>query len=344
MPRASVIIPTYNRADLVGEAVDSVLVQTYRDFEIIVVDDASTDNTTEVLARYGGQIRYLRRDTNGGCAAARNDAIRASTGEFIAFLDSDDLYLPRRLQVSVEALDASQNCGGAYADMQRQAPDGALLPSRLSVAGHCASGWIFREQLVSETLHTNTVTIRRRCFDEVGLFDESFRRFDDVHMWLRLTHAYPFLCIPETVAVYRLRDVTPEFRAVVHEEPWRGLLKILEDIPDLTQEERRLVHIHAIRAMGAHVVHLRAAGLSARARDISLMAKAKICGLPFRDRLLARARMASHHPVLVPLADIARWVRSRYRGLRCTARGLDTRFRAMAGPGLGAGERDNPDG
>ena len=340
MAKVSVIIPTYNRAHAVSEAIDSVLAQTYRDFEIIVVDDASTDNTGEVLARYGDRIRVIRRETNGGAGAARNDGIRASSGEFIAFLDSDDLYLPCRLRISLEALDASPNFGGAYADLQKVAPDGTVLPSWLSVAGHQALGLIFREELVRPTLGTDTLTIRRCCFDAVGLFNESLHRFEDVHMWLRLTHRYPFLCIPEVVAVWRTHDVTPEFYAAAHEYPWRGLLKILEDVPDLTEEERRLVLMQALRAMAVHMVYLRAAGLSACARDVRLAAKAMIRQLPFGDRLLAHALIAAKQPILVPLAALARWVRRRYRRLRYGAQRLVIRFAAWGGSGLVAGGGD----
>jgi len=310
MPRVSVIIPTYNRARVVSKAIDSVLAQTYRDFEVIVVDDASTDDTAQVLARYGDRIRVIRRQTNGGPGAARNDGIKASEGEFIAFLDSDDLYLPCRLRISVEALDAAPDYGGAYANMLKVAPDGALLTSWLS-------------EVAQEALNTNTATIRRHCFDEVGLFDESLHRFEDVHMWLRLTHRYPFLCIPETVAVWRTRQTTAESVAAAWEYPRRALAKILEDIPDLTDGERRLVRIHIIRHMAKHVGHLRDARLWSRARDVSLMMKQEMRELAPGDRLLVQMLMATSHPILGAPKSLTRWARGQYRDLRramCHAR------------------------
>ena len=116
MPRVSVIIPTHNQAEAVCRAVDSVLAQTFRDFEIIVADDASTDHTAQALARYEGSMRCLHRTTNGGVGAARNDGIRAGSSEFVCFLDSDDLYLPRRLEAAVAFLDHNPTFHAVYTD------------------------------------------------------------------------------------------------------------------------------------------------------------------------------------------------------------------------------------
>ena len=97
MPKVSVIIPTYNCAHYLGQAIESVIGQTFRDFEIIVLDDGSTDNTSEIAGKYGNAIRYIRQ-ANGGLPAARNRAIEASTGEFVALLDSDDWWAPTKLR------------------------------------------------------------------------------------------------------------------------------------------------------------------------------------------------------------------------------------------------------
>ena len=110
MPRVSVIIPTYNRADLLGDAIGSVLAQSYQDFELIVADDGSTDHTAEIMAEaiasYGSRIRYLVLPHRGQPAAPRNSALAVATGEYISFLDSDDLYLPNKLALQVPVLAA----------------------------------------------------------------------------------------------------------------------------------------------------------------------------------------------------------------------------------------------
>ena len=114
MPRVSVIIPTYNRADLLGEAIDSVLAQSYQDFEMIVADDGSTDETAMVASKYGDKVRFLALPHRGQPAAPRNAGIAAATGEYISFLDSDDLYLPDKLALQVPALDENPKVGMVY--------------------------------------------------------------------------------------------------------------------------------------------------------------------------------------------------------------------------------------
>src|SRR5690349_3602213 len=106
MPKVSVIIPTYNRAQFIARAVDSVLEQTYKDFEIIVIDDGSSDNTQEILKAYEGKIRYVYQQ-NKGISAARNRGIQEAKGEYIAFLDSDDVWKPEKLSVQVAILDVN---------------------------------------------------------------------------------------------------------------------------------------------------------------------------------------------------------------------------------------------
>ena len=98
MPKISVIIPTYQHADFLGDAIDSVLAQTYKDYELIIVDDGSTDGTREIVAAYGNQIKYIYQD-NRGLSAARNTGILASKGEYIGLLDADDVWLPNKLEM-----------------------------------------------------------------------------------------------------------------------------------------------------------------------------------------------------------------------------------------------------
>jgi len=247
MPRVSVIIPTYNRAHVVGEAIDSVLAQTYRDFEIIVVDDASTDNTQEVLARYlsehGERIRYIRRETNGGAGAARNDGIRVSTGEFIAFLDSDDLYLPARLHAAVEFLDHRPKYEAAYSNYATVGPHGEL-PARgaLRSRGLFPSGHIFREILKHVVVCTDVITVRRSAILKAGLFDETLRRAEDFEYWARLSRVSQIGFHPDVLAVIRPfiaghRDL----RALSSAVPGAASDKLLRATPALKPAEARIL-------------------------------------------------------------------------------------------------------
>ncbi len=245
MPRVSVIIPTYNRAHLIAEAIDSVLAQTYRDFELIVVDDASTDRTRDVLEGYGDRIRVIARGANGGAGAARNDGIRESVGEFIAFLDADDLYLPTRLEAAVKFLDEHAEYGASYAEMLFVYPNGER-PERLYVAskGGGCSGDIFDAVLRQGVISTQTVTIRRGVLDRVGTFDETLPSGQDWDLWWRLARATRIGYIDELACVYRVTPDGLSRSGVRAAASWvRRDRKALATFPDLTPSQRRLLNL-----------------------------------------------------------------------------------------------------
>jgi hypothetical protein len=207
MPKVSVIIPTYNRARVVGDAIDSVVAQTCRDFEITVVDDGSTDDTRAVVEQYasghGKHVRYVRQE-NAGAPAARNTGIRLATGEYVAFLDSDDLYLPRRLEVGVSALEGDPDTGASYVDARTvEAKGDVLMNSRINRFGGVASGWILPALLRGDLIQTNTITIRRAVLDAVGGFDEKLWSGQDTDLWWRIAKRWPMIGIPETLVVVR---------------------------------------------------------------------------------------------------------------------------------------------
>ena len=142
MPKVSVIIPTYQYDSFIGEAIDSVLAQTYKDYELIVVDDGSIDRTREIISKYGSNINYIYQE-NKGLAAARNTGIRATKGEYLSFLDADDAWLPNKLEVEVEFLDTHPVVGMVYSNYfyfgsrvsTRNSsftalPDGSEIPSK----------------------------------------------------------------------------------------------------------------------------------------------------------------------------------------------------------------------
>ncbi|ASJ02086.1 glycosyl transferase [Thermococcus profundus] len=200
-PAVSVIIPTHNRADLLRRAIDSVLYQTFEDFELLVVDDASTDNTPEVVESIDdGRVRYLRLKKNSGAPVARNTGIKKSRGEFIAFLDDDDEWLPMRLEVQVKKFEALEEefgvvYGGFYYVSQQ---DGRILGKRLPQF----RGDVYRRFLRENFVGSPTLLIRRECFKRAGLFDPKLTSSQDWDMWLRIAKHYKFDYVNEIVAKY----------------------------------------------------------------------------------------------------------------------------------------------
>lgn len=204
----SAIIPTYNRADLICEAVDSVLGQTYPHVEVIVVDDGSTDNTMETLARYGNKIRVIRQ-TNAGPSAARNRGIKAANGEIVAFLDSDDLWLPTKLQRQANILmraDKSVPCCLCNATMRYTNGDEKRSFALALLNPQYAEGlWLNVAQMLSTRFifFNQAVAIRREAIDKVGLFDESLLLLEDYDMALRMAFAGPWAYINDPLIIWR---------------------------------------------------------------------------------------------------------------------------------------------
>lgn len=199
MPRVSVIIPTYNRKDFLLEAVDSVLAQTYEDFELIVVDDGSTDDTEEVLTSNDERLIYIYQ-VNRGVSAARNRGIELARGEFIAFLDSDDLWLPTKLQVQVAFMDQHHEAEICYTDEVWIRHGVRVNPKRKHAK---YSGWIYPHCLTLCIISPSSALIRRGFFEEVGTFDPHLPVCEDYDFWLRVTSRIPVFFIPQRLIVKR---------------------------------------------------------------------------------------------------------------------------------------------
>ena len=194
-PTVSVIIPTYNRAHLVGRAIRSVLNQTYQDFEIIVVDDGSTDNTGEVVKGLNDpRIHYIRYEQNRGGSAARNTGIRASRGEYIAFLDSDDEWRLEKLKKQMEVFRAaSDKVGAVYTGLQHVVNGKCAKVTRPTRSG-CIRKELLKKNVVGTT---SSVVARRKCFLLTGLFDEKMPAAQDFDMWVRISEHYYFQVISD---------------------------------------------------------------------------------------------------------------------------------------------------
>jgi glycosyltransferase involved in cell wall biosynthesis len=205
MPRVSVIIPSYNRKPLLFEAIDSVRNQTYRDFEIIVADDGSTDGSPdEVLRRYGSDVRVLRLPHTGLPASGRNAGIQAAQGEFVAFLDSDDLWLPQKLERQMAVADRNPRAALFYSLAKKF---GSPMSKGVTMRFHYRpSRCAFYFLLFYNSIPTLTALVRRSALDTVGHFDTDpdLRAAEDYDLWLRIARHYPVRYVPGIVAQYRL--------------------------------------------------------------------------------------------------------------------------------------------
>jgi glycosyltransferase involved in cell wall biosynthesis len=245
-PLVSVVIPTYNRAHLVGRAIESVLAQTYAHTEIIIVDDGSTDDTQQTLRSYGRCIRVVIQE-NSGPSIARNRGIALAQGEIIAFLDSDDIWLPTKLERQVDAMakaDASVpcclcNCQVVYKDGSRTSTFNIAdtLPG-------CATGlWLNPAEvlLTRFVLFNQAVAIRRSVLERVGSFDENLRFGEDYELPLRLALEGPWIIIGDELVVYHAASTGSWADKALRQEVRlrEDLLQIRSKILDLIERNPR---------------------------------------------------------------------------------------------------------
>jgi len=269
-PMVSVIIPTYNRAHFVGRAIRSVLNQTYQDFELIVVDDACSDNTEEIVRGFNDdRIRYIRHDENKGGAAARNTGIKAARGEYVAFQDDDDEWMPVKLEKQLEVLRTEEKVGMVYTDMWRidQADHGHYFR-----APHIdpRDEAVFKKALYLRLtgIGVQSSLIKRECLERVGGFDERFPRWIDLELFVRLSKDCIFYHIEEPLVVYhREREgiITDRSRLIIAHKLF------LEKYRDEIVADRRLLAFH-MHTLGRSLVRSTEPGGFDEGRDYLLRA------------------------------------------------------------------------
>ena len=224
-PEVSVILPTYNRAWILKEAIDSVLAQDFKDFELIVVDDGSTDDTGQILDSYDQDLMVLHQ-SNRGVSAARNRGIDAAAGRLIAFLDSDDLWLPRKLTTQVNFFNSNP---AAVINQTEEIwiRNGIRVNPR--TRHHKFSGMIFEKSLALCLVSPSAVMMRRSLFDEVGLFDEDLPACEDYDLWLRLSWRY-YVHLIETPLIIKRGGHTDQLSKAPGLDKFRiqSLKKIIE--------------------------------------------------------------------------------------------------------------------
>jgi glycosyltransferase involved in cell wall biosynthesis len=218
-PLVSVIMPAYNTSRYIREAIDSVLDQDYGNKELIVIDDGSTDGTLDIVRSYGDRLQLITQQ-NQGSAVARNAGLAAACGEYIAFLDSDDVWLPGKLSLQVRYLQDHPDIGMIYARWQVWKPgaDGRFSPAA-SMVGELAagesladgpgvvdeqSGWLYNRLLFTSLLHTITVLARRELVETVGRFNADLKRGQDYDYWLRTSRVTEIRQLDRVLALYRV--------------------------------------------------------------------------------------------------------------------------------------------
>lgn len=267
----SIVIPTYNHASLLGEALESVFAQTYQDFEIIVVDDGSTDDTAGVLRPLveQGLIRCIHQQKQG-VSAARNRGIAEANGRYIAFLDSDDLFEPAKLDIQVKYLRDHPEAGLVQSGFTKFDNSGQDLGYRDT---SWFSGRIYPQILLYWTtlMAVDTVLVSKTVFDAIGLFDTTLSMGEDLDLWRRIARKYPFGFINKSLARVRVHAGNTsgdKLRAT------QGLLMYLEkafkDDPGLSKQFRKRAFSRLFSTMAYNLLSenggeaLQAARLNAR--------------------------------------------------------------------------------
>lgn len=213
MPLVSVIIPAYNCALYIRETIESILAQEEsNDIEIIVVNDGSTDSTAEIAREFREPVRVIDQ-VNAGVCAARNRGIAEAKGEFIAFVDHDDYWLPSKLKNQLAVFESNQNIDVVFSNFIRWHPDGIddayKNPSTFELQGRPNgtdprfSGWIYHEMLLDSWVLTSTALVRTKVVRELGGFDESLPFSEDWDFWLRVSRVSQFICLREASTLYR---------------------------------------------------------------------------------------------------------------------------------------------
>lgn len=237
-PKVSIIIPAYNTRHFLPQTVSSALSQTWQDFELLIVDDGSTDGTGQWVAEQTDPRIHLVRQPNQGAAAARNTGIKHAKGKYIAFLDADDLWEVDKLKKQVAVLDSLSEVGLVHTAIHYIDENGDSINRILGVRGE---GNVWREVVTDNPVRCgSTPLIRRECFDKLGVFDTSLSFAEDWEMWIRIARHYQFATINEPLVAYRQHktNMTKSYKRIMP-----NFQKILErTFRDSPGHERALEH------------------------------------------------------------------------------------------------------
>jgi glycosyltransferase involved in cell wall biosynthesis len=253
LPLVSIIIPTYNRAAYLLEAIDSALSQTYQHIEVVVVDDGSTDNTMDILDPIRGRITFLQQK-KAGRSAARNTGIRQSSGSFIIFLDSDDLLLPDAVCLQVEYFVAHPEIDVIYGNGYTLNADATCGPLEPYVVPLASPGQVGTRMLIANVFALHAAMVRRDSLPAHFVFDESLHALEDWDLWLRMKfRGATFAYHDSKIAVYRRHSGNTDESAPTSLVRARALIsaKVVRDAldRDMSEDERRLFRLEHLGAL-----------------------------------------------------------------------------------------------
>ncbi len=249
MPKVSIIIPAFNADNFIAETIESVLAQTYLSYEIIVVDDGSQDNTMDVVWPYRDMVNYIRQE-NGGPSRARNRGIHEATGEYVAFLDADDLWMAHKLEKQVAFMDDHPHVGFCFADSVLFDASGEeqmtffmtktvlpTLPFIQEKGGRILSRKVHQDLLYENFIVTASIMIRKEAFSDEDWFDECLFAAEDFDLWFRLAALSQGGYIPESLVKKRKHETNISSRnerllmnRVKSRKKVYGLVKVRDDI------------------------------------------------------------------------------------------------------------------
>ena len=256
MPKVSIIIPTYNRADLLLQALESVFAQTYQNYEVIVSDDGSTDNTEEVIQQFREKINYLKNAHSGLPSVARNAALNQANGKYIAFLDSDDLWLPDKLKIQVDVLENNPRIGLVCSNAFLTNVDGKQGEQLYQIPGNGRSGSVFLDLLQDNFVITSSVMLRRDTLEKAGNFSEAkeLQVGEDYALWLKIALHWEVEYLEKPLIIYHDSPQTSIRKKQDMPGYWRGMIYILKSIYDevLDSKSKRAVKLR----LGVHRKHL----------------------------------------------------------------------------------------
>lgn len=235
----TIVIPSYNRADYIAETIESVLAQTYPSIEVIVIDDGSTDNTKEIVERYVPQVQYVYQE-NAERGASRNHGLRLAQGEYISFLDSDDLWLPEKLATDVEFIEARPNIGVVYTDALQIDSNGNYR-KRLNAGRH--SGKVTEHLLRGNFILMGSHLVRTDKAREIGGFNEDreLSGSEDWEFWVRLSTITEFAYNPMAFAKIRTHEANTMSNPEGMERSMNCSVRLLETSPLLSNEQKKIL-------------------------------------------------------------------------------------------------------